>query len=143
MQANPGAEWLIWVFIGLGPLLIAVGWWLRRGSRWLIRHGIETAGTYVDTVSRSSLGSAPGTTTRYGVIEYRGPDGERREHRGMIGVPWAGRWKGKAVVLLVDPRDPDRARIKSFAELWLPALIFIGVGVSFLIGGILSKLLLL
>jgi hypothetical protein len=134
VEVNPGNEWMAWIPIAIGPLAIALGVWQLRVSRRFRARGVSARGVYVERERERG--------TAYGMIEYTTESGETHRHRGALGVPWAGRWKGREITVLYDPDNPSRARLDTFSELWLPGGIFTLGGVWFLAAGVVALALL-
>lgn len=116
----------------LGSFGLVIGLWLRRKTKRFLKTAIETTGTYVKAVRKSSPDAS---TTSYRVVEFTTDDGEVIHYRAMTGVPWASRAIGDSVPILYDPMRPEFARVNSSVELVLPWMIFVLVG-----GGILLAL---
>lgn len=56
------------------------------------------------------------------------------------GTSWAGRVAGRAEEVLHDPHDPRYAVVKSFVELWLPALILLLTSLLLILAALLTAL---
>lgn len=114
--------------VGLVALAAAVFWYFHTSS---FLAGAATAkGIVVELVPRTSrrgLVYAPR-------VEFAAPDGSRGMLISSVGSDPPSYSRGDAVEVLYDPRNINKARLKSFAELWLGPSIFAGLGVIF--GGI-------
>ena len=70
-----------------------------------------------------------------------------RDHREVVRTVRSGSASnppgyrvGDRVVVLFDPRRPEEAQIRSFASLWLPGIIVIGLGAVVVAVGVLRLL---
>lgn len=116
---------LLWPVAALGLVLTMAGLWTGRHSLYLVAFGEEVVGTVHAVVPE--VGGASGTAFRPHYT-FRAADG--REYRRSASVaadpsPWQ---EGDRVGVLYDPDDLSRVRIRSFATLWLTAVLTGGVG---------------
>ncbi len=111
---------------GLGVL--ALGIWLQRRTRAFLRRARAARGRYVGTSTQTTIDGAQATS--YGAIEFRTEAGQTVRFSGRVGTPFEGRKVGREVDVLYDPASPEEAVVRSFVELWFPALIMITAGVG-------------
>ncbi|CAG0930339.1 Inner membrane protein YmfA [Thermoflexales bacterium] len=119
---------IVFIVIGLGLTLI--GLWLMRRALTFKRKAQAAQGRYVDATWRTSRVNR---YTAYPVIEFQTADGRTIQFEGRVGVPWARGKVGRSVKVLYDPTDPEEAVVDSVVELWFPALIFLLVGLGWLV----------
>lgn len=122
---------LLWLF-GLGGLAVTgIGAWLAFKTWHLVQHGILTEGRYVDAVWETT--GTDSQVTQHGLIEFETANGERVRFQGRLGTPFEGRRVGQPVRVRYLPAAPQEAVVASFLELWMPALIFLGVGIGWVV----------
>jgi hypothetical protein len=134
---------LIPLIIGLAALAVAV--WDYRRTRALVRHGQAATGVYAgveqDTSNAVSEDGASLSVTEYSTVEFQTLHGETVRFRGRAGGSGKQGLVGKPVDVIYDPAETANARINSFAELWLVALIFGILGAAFTLGALVLWLL--
>lgn len=111
---------------GLGVL--ALGLWLHRRTRTFLRRARPARGRYVGTSTEATVDGAQATS--YGAIEFRTESGQTVRFSGRVGTPFEGRKVGREVDVLYDPASPEEAVVRSFVELWFPALICLTTGIG-------------
>lgn len=119
---------IVFIVIGLGLTLI--GLWLMQQARAFKRKALAAEGRYVDATWRTSRVNR---YTAYPVIEFQTADERTIQFEGRVGVPWARGKVGRSVKVLYDPAEPEEAVVDSVVELWFPALIFLLVGLGWLV----------
>ena len=134
--SSPVPRWLPWIFplVGLGllagaGLAVAMELSFRRGA-------VETEGRIVQMIPRSGTdGHRSRTWTP--VFAFRLPDGkEMRVVAGYSSSPPCCA-VGEVVRVRYDPADPSRAQMAGFVASWLVAAILGGIGLVFLLVGLL------
>ena len=120
----------IFVIAGLG--VTAIGAILLARARAFLRRATTARGRYVGATwgdSASDLTVTP-RRTAYPLVEFQTAGGQTIRFEARTGTPWAGQKAGRPVEVVYDPQNPQHAVVNSFVELWLPALIFLTVGLS-------------
>ncbi len=118
------------IFIVAGSGVTLIGLWLLRQARTFKRKALAAEGHYVDATRRTSHDNR---YTAYPVVEFQTADGQTVQFEGRVGMPWAKGQVGRRVRVLYDPADPEKAVVDSVVELWFPALIFLAVGILWLV----------
>jgi len=110
----------------------AIGAVLLARTRAFVRRSAAAQGQYVGAAWEGSAPDHDGTPrhTAYPLVEFQTADGQTIQFEARIGTPWAGRKSGRPVEVIYDPRNPQHAVVSSSFEQWLPALIFLTVGLS-------------
>ena len=96
----------------LGTSLVAVGTIWLSCNAWFVLHAVRVAGA---------------------VTELRGETDSEGSHRHRSGLGW-NYWnhkRGEKVLLLYDPKRPNKSMVDSFGLLWLSPLFVIGLGIGF------------
>jgi hypothetical protein len=114
-----------------GAIGLGIGLWLASKTRSLIQRGAQAQGRYVDVQWQSS--GVGGESAQYGQIEFQTAQGQLIRFSSRLGTLSQRQNLGKIVPVLYDPAAPDQAVVNSFVELWMPAIIFAGVGASWII----------
>lgn len=78
--------------------------------------------------------------TYYPVIEYTGPDGIVRQFEGRAGSQRAVYTPGDSIAILVSESNPESARVNAVFSVWGRAIVTGGLGVGFLLIGLLAPL---
>jgi hypothetical protein len=119
------------VLLTVGVAFTGVGIWSAITSERLLNRGKTAKGTI------TRLDWVPSTTNAGGSyfpeFSFMAGDGSThavRSHDGTCPCPFK---EGQSVVILYDPDDPSKAKIDTFGQMWLGALLF----------GIIGPLLLL
>ena len=115
---------------GLGAA--AIGAVLLARTRAFVRRAATAQGRYAGAEWEGTAAD-PNVTPRhtaYPLVEFQTADGQTIRFEARTGTPWAGQKSGRPVEVIYDPQDPQHAVVSSFVELWLPALIFLTVGLS-------------
>jgi hypothetical protein len=118
------------IFLVIGIVLTLLGVWLMQRARAFKRKALAAEGHYVDAMWRTSKVNR---YTAYPVVEFQTADGRTIQFEGRVGVPWARGKIGHSVKVLYDPANPEEAVVDSMVEFWSSALIFLAVGILWLI----------
>jgi hypothetical protein len=129
------------IFTGLGVAVAGAILTLRTMA--FLRQAATARGRYIGSAWRESAPDPAGTSRRtaYPTVEFQTATGQEIRFEARAGTPWAGRSAGQAVEVLYDPRDPQHAVVKSFVELWLPALILLLTGLLLILAALLTALI--
>ncbi|HYF65731.1 MAG TPA: DUF3592 domain-containing protein [Herpetosiphonaceae bacterium] len=127
------------VFLLGGALGLGIGLWLAGQTCSLIRRGAHAQGRYVDTQWRGS--GSGGEVSQYGQIEFQTAQGRIVRFSSRVGALGQRQNSGAPVPVLYDPANPDDAVVNSFVELWMPAIIFGGVGAAWMIAATIALIL--
>lgn len=130
---------MLMLFLVGGLLVLGIGLWLANKTRDLIRRGAHTQGRYVDAQWQSS--GSGGESSQYGQIEFQTAQGQIVRFSSRLGTLSQSQNIGKTVPVLYDPAAPDEAVVNSFVELWMPAIIFGGVGAGWVVAAAIALLL--
>jgi len=126
---------------GLG--VAAIGAVLFARTRAFLRRAATAQGRYVGAEwgdSASDLNVTP-RRTAHPLVEFQSAGGQTVRFEARTGTPWAGQKSGRPIEVVYDPHNPQHAVVSSFVELWLPALIFLAVGLSLIAGVVVVALL--
>ena len=113
-----------------GLVVSAIGAVLFARTRAFVSRATVTQGRYSGAEwgdSASDLNVTP-RRTAYPLVEFQAPDSQMIRFEARTGTPWARQKAARPVEVLYDPQNPQHAIVNSFVELWLPALIFLAVG---------------
>lgn len=117
--------------ISLTFLLIAL--WDYRRTQKLITNGKRATGHYVGFERDIERGEGAISITEYSRIEFTTETNSIVQFQGRTGTVGRGKLVGREVEVFYDPQVPANARVNSFTELWMFALIFGSVGIGLLI----------
>jgi len=123
---------LICILFVAGLGVTTIGAVLLARTRAFVRRAATAQGRYVGAAwgdSASDLDVTP-QRTAYPLVEFQTADGQTIRFEARTGTPWAGRKSGRPVEVIYDPQNPQHAVVHSSFEMWLPALIFLTVGLS-------------
>ncbi len=131
---NPGVP--LWPFLlgsaAFGIIWLVVGLRVRGQTAHLLRVGkeapAEVVGGRIDGGGPSARGA-----TRFARYRFTTEAGEERFVESVVGLAFLGPRAGERATVLYDPADPERARVKSWAELRLLWLLPVVLGVAFLL----------
>ncbi len=123
---------LICLLTAAGLGVTAIGAVLLARARAFLRRAATAQGRYVGAAWEGSASDQNGTPrhTAYPLVEFQTADGQMVRFEARTGTPWAGQKAGRPVEVVYDLHNPQHAVVNSFVELWLPALIFLTVGLS-------------
>ena len=113
------------LMFGTSIVLISLGIWQRYQSMTFLRTAKKTKGDVIGSEPRPTLTNTP---TRCALVRFITSEGEEKLHRARFGPPWTRSYPGEQVEILYNPKNPDEARINSFAEVSMMwnTLLFIG-----------------
>jgi Protein of unknown function (DUF3592) len=119
------------VVITVGVAFTGVGVWSAITSERLLKRGKTVNGKITRLAWVSSTTSSGGAY--YPEFSFTARDGSThvvRSHDGSSPCPFS---EGQSVVILYDPADPSTAKIDTFGQMWLSALLFGTIGPALLI----------
>lgn len=117
----------VFSIVGIGMLLAS--FFVFSNTTSFIARAVEADGRVTD-LERSRSSSGSGTTYRP-VVEFTAATGKRIEFVSSVGSSPPSHRVGEAVKVLYNPTNPQRARIKSFFQLWFGFLIVFVMGLVF------------
>jgi len=131
--ARGGLPWWAYaLFSGLGLIFIAIGVLTAQGARRFLSTAVAAEGRIVDYTADRDLDDEQTMYTP--VIEFTAADGALQ--RFSAGVSSSTKPAvGRQVTVLYDPARPERARLKSWAALWMLPTIFSGLGAVLVVLG--------
>lgn len=114
------------LFLVLHPIwigLLIAGLYVAFNSGRLVVSGVEVDAVMVDTDFHNG---SDGRTTLSPIFEYT-YEGQTYRYNSINASSELPYKLGDHVTLLIDPHDPEYARVKSFDELWFLPTIFLPV----------------
>ncbi len=130
--------------IGLGLLLLVIAFFTYSRTKKLLKVGITTMAEIIDVVEKQSQdydedGYSSTTTNYYPVLKFQTKDGQDVQFQASVGVSSKNKYKvGQKLEVVYDPSKPEKAKIKSFIQLWLITIILTVIGAVFVVAGILT-----
>ncbi|MEA2725247.1 MAG: hypothetical protein QOH59_3018 [Gemmatimonadales bacterium] len=119
------------VFSTVGIGMLVVSFFVFSNTTSFISRAVEADGRVTD-LERSRSSSSSGSSTTYRpVVEFTTATGKHIEFVSSVGSSPPSHSVGEAVKVLYNPADPQRARIKSFFQLWFGFLIVFLLGLVF------------
>jgi hypothetical protein len=135
MKRSPQAAIVGQVFLILGLIFLLVGGAFGAYAALFTSGAVTTEGTVIRLTAR------PGHPTSFApVVRFRTENGQDIEFQHLIYSHLPAYREGQTVPVLYRPVRPDRAIISAFAALWLFPTIFGGIGLGFVLGGLLFLL---
>lgn len=129
----------MWIYIGVGAMIVVgsvmIGYAFKLFYDTVIflRAAVRTVGTVVHLApARNSDGGA----TYLPVFEYRTNDGSAYQHTSTVASNPPAYKVGDTATLLYHKRNPRRARVRSFTELWLGQFVLVLFGMVCIFGGL-------
>jgi len=119
--------------IVIGLAILVLGWQWRIHTQTLIGTMLPTEGQVVQVVSHPG---SKGKVFFYPIVEFRTADGRIIRFEGSTGSNPPAHRVGDQVQVRYDPQSPESAVIDSW-DLWLPSILFIGIGGLFALIGLL------
>jgi len=117
--------WFYVLFVGLGVIFIFIGLLTAGSARRFLATALSAEGRIVDYTEDRDLDDEQTMYTP--VIEFTTAGGQVQ--RFSAGVSSSSKPRvGRQVTVLYDPTRPERARLRSWAALWMLPAIFIGLG---------------
>jgi len=134
--ARGGLPWWFYaLFLGLGVVFIAIGVLTASGARRFLATAAAAEGRIVDYTADRDLSDDDDQVMYTPVIEFTTSD--ERVLRFTAGTSSSSRPAvGRQVTVLYDPAQPERARLKSWAALWMLPVIFGGMGAVLAVLGV-------
>jgi hypothetical protein len=114
------------LFIVAGIGLMVIAYYQAQGTWAFLATAQETSGQVVDL----RLGSG-NSSTYHAVIRFTAPGGRTRDFVSSSGSNPPSYSVGEKVVVLYAPGHPEHARLDSFGNLWLGAVVTGGMGAAF------------
>jgi hypothetical protein len=110
------------VLLTVGFAFTGVGLWSGITSERLLKHGKTANGkiTRLDWVP-STTNAGGSYFPEFSFTARDGSTHDVRSHDGTCPCPFK---EGQSVVILYDPDDPSKAKIDTFGQMWLAALLF-------------------
>ena len=133
------------VFFLIGLTLLIAGFLSYQYNQKFIAGSVVTTGTVVDLARKTSTSgdSSPNSYVYYPVIQFKTKNGSLIEFRSNVGSNPPSFRKGDQVQVRYLEKDPYKARINSFMQIWFVSIILGGLGVVFAgIGGTMLGLML-
>lgn len=130
-------QWLVYVFLGVGSLMLVGSLFAWNSTRAFIAHAQTTTGKVVEL--REVRDKDGGSSTWKPVVHYETADGKGITFSSSFSSNPAPYDVGETVEVLYLRDDPGDARIKGFGSLWFGAAllavmgcVFAAVGAGFL-----------
>ncbi|MBA3534445.1 MAG: DUF3592 domain-containing protein [Ardenticatenales bacterium] len=123
----------MWLVIAglVGMMMSLLGVWLFYRTKLFLARAIPAEGQYVDATWTTSMPSQQ--QSQVGTIAFQTADGQAIQFNGRLATPFESQKVGRTVRVLYDPANPEDALIDSFIEIWMPSVIFGGVGAGWLL----------
>jgi Protein of unknown function (DUF3592) len=127
------------VVVTVGAVFTGVGAWSAITSERLLKRGKTVNGkiTRLEWVS-TTTSSGGAYYPEFSFTARNGSTHVVRSHDGTYPCPFS---EGQSVVILYDPADPSSAKIDTFGQMWLSALLFGTIGPAMLIFDLLHWLI--
>lgn len=125
-------------FLAIGALFLIIALLLWNKTRSFLAHAQQTTGTVVELLEVRDKDD--GSSTWKPVVRFTSRDGSDITFAASFSSKPAPYDVGESVEVLYLPDDPNEARIKGFASLWLGTAILGGMGLVF--AGICAGILL-
>jgi len=119
-------------FVLIGLLLLGIGVYLFMSTRTFIEQSVVTNGS---VIAIASEWSDEGSRTYYPIIAFTTETGERVEFRSNLGSSAQLYTVDETVSVRYDPTDSASAQLNSFMALWFSTLLFLVLGLSFVVIG--------
>jgi hypothetical protein len=122
------------IFLAVAAVMLALGFFFLSRTRRFLRTAVDATGRIVDLVESSG---SEGGTVYQAVVEFQTGDGRTvRWQETMASNPPAGH-PGDNVPMKYDPADPNKARIAKAVRMWFMPMLFGGLGLLFLVLGVI------
>ena len=123
---------------GIGVALIVLGLLAHARKGQFVKTGLRTSGVVTALVPRMGLNDPDQAQTTYAPsVEFMTHAGEKCSFTSAVASSHPGYRIGQKVVVVYAPHHPSKAIILSFSEVWFVPLILWGLGVLFVLIGIL------
>lgn len=124
------------VMAGMGTLFSVIGVMNALDTRSFIDSSIQTQGTVIDVVRRSSRDSDGHISSAYyPVVKFTSASGEETIFESNTGTNPPSYSRGQSINILYNPQQPNAARENSWFTLWGFPAIFGGIGSIFVVIG--------
>jgi len=121
------------VFAAFGAGSTIAGGWLLHGARTFLAEAASAQGEVVRVAESSTRDAEGNTSVAYApVVRFRPAGGPPAEFSGHYADPPTHN-KGDIVTVLYLPGAPEKARIRSFTNIWLAGTVFTAVGGALLV----------
>ena len=125
-------RYTMYFFLGIGIIMLVIGVRLWLGTSQFIAHAHGAIGTVIELrEKRDSDGD-----TMYAPVVRFAADGREVTFVSNTSSRPAAYHVGEAVEVLYAPGNPDDARVRGFASLWLGPLVLGGLGTAFTGAGV-------
>lgn len=132
--AKGGIVWLFYaLFIVIGLVFVGIAVLKAQGARRFLSTAIEAEGQIVDYTQKQNFDDE--RLMYSAVFEFTTADGQVTRvtaNTSSSSKPAVGR----QVRVLYDPQDPQRARLKSWAALWMLPTVFGALGAMLILLGV-------
>ncbi len=116
--------------IGVGALIGSFLFF--KNTKQFIDKGVTASGTVINLLRQVSEDSDGNTSYMYyPEVKFQTADGKSITFQANTGSNPPSYSVGEKIDVLYLPESPNKAKIKSFVSLWLGALVFLIVGLSF------------
>lgn len=126
-------QFLPLITIPIALLFGSLAFWDYQRTQKLIAHGKRTTGRYIGVERDIERGEDAISMTEYSMIEFTTDTNRIIQFQGRTGSLGRGRLVGQSVEIFYDVQEPENARINSFIELWMFAMIFGSIGIAVLL----------
>jgi len=116
--------------LGGRPGLLVGGFYSVQHTRQFLRTAVEAPGVVTENLRQESSSSDRSglSWSYYPRIRFRTSDGQEIDFISNTGTNPPVYRVNEPVTVLYDPRQPQHASIKSFAQVWMLSIILFGVG---------------
>jgi len=121
----------------LGLASLAGAYFSYTKTRRFLQEGVATQGKIIRVEKEKNTttdedGYSSTNNSYYPVIEFVDRQGKTYEFRASVGVSSKRKWKvGATQEIVYPPVEPEKAKIKSFLQLWFAVIIFATIGIIF------------
>ncbi|HEY2016491.1 MAG TPA: DUF3592 domain-containing protein [Bryobacteraceae bacterium] len=123
---------VFYVFVAIGVAIVAVALFLCLKTRHFVETARTADGLVIGNVwNRGSKGGG----SYHARVRFQAGDGRELIFVSAYGTSPPAFPTGGHVEVLYDPEDPANARINTFAALWIFPVIFLGMGLLFVLCG--------
>ena len=135
---------LLTAFIAGGAVVAGIGVHFYRWTRRFLNAAHIAQGVYTGSQWRKAQSAFDDNSlvTAYPTVTFTTAKGETVRYEAMVGVPWAGRYKGRHVEVLYNPDDTTQIRLNTFFEKHMVWIIPLSVGAGLSALGIMMLFIL-
>jgi uncharacterized protein DUF3592 len=123
----------LWIVPALGAVLLVVGLVMFVQTRRFLATAATTQGTVVGYQQRRS---SKGRVAYKPIVRFTTATGSVEEFTDSVSSSPPGYEEGAAVLVLYDAKNPGKARLDSGFRLWLLPALLSGIGLAFLVVGV-------